>query len=80
MSNVVFEDVLALALQLPFDEQRRLEERLAQEREQRIHEYQKTAKEIGSAFEQLDVSEEALDAEIEAVRQKMYEERHGRRS
>lgn len=79
MSDVVFEEVLALALQLPFDEQRRLEERLAHEREMRVREFQRKAIEIGSAFEQLDLSEEELDAEIEAVRQQLHEERHGRR-
>ena len=78
MSNVVFDDVLALALQLPFDEQRRLEERLSQEREMRIREYQKTAKQIGGAFDQHDLTEEALDAEVDAIRQELYEERHGR--
>jgi hypothetical protein len=80
MSDVVFEDVLALALQLPFDDQRRLEARLAQEREQRVQEFQQSAKEIGLAFEQLGLNEEELDAELEAVRQEIYEEQHGRRA
>ncbi len=49
------------------------------EKQERVRQFQQAAREMGEAVAELGLTEEDVDAIVEEVRQKMYDERHGRR-
>ncbi|CAG0942858.1 hypothetical protein ANRL1_01103 [Anaerolineae bacterium] len=49
-------------------------------RESRLQEFRQATREMGDEAEQLSLTEDEVEAKVEAVRQRLYEERHGNRS
>lgn len=87
MSDVTFEDVVELARQLSPVDKARLVEKLAadlstngdDEIQVRLQRFRAAARSIGEKLELLGWTEEDAESHIEAVRQELYEEQHGKR-
>lgn len=66
------------AVLIPMEEyQAWVEDRLAREKAARIQQFQQLAREFGEALEQQGITEEALMAYVDTVRQRLYEENYG---
>jgi prevent-host-death family protein len=71
--------VMAIISMKEYDEFLQERERHEQDKQERLKKFRRAARAIGEEFERQGLTEEDVDAMVEATRQRLYEEKHGKK-